>query len=157
MNLPVKYISENKLNEIFNINFISCIKIIQSLLKLKKINQSGSIVFINSILSLNGMMGMSVYAASKGAFSSFAKSLALEIAPRLIRVNNILPGMVKTDMYTSTEEGIGAELLEEHSKLYPLGICTAEDVANTVVFLLSPASRKITGTSIVLDGGYSIK
>ncbi len=151
--LPTKLIKRDDINTIFETNIASSILLASGLLKKKKINPSSSFVFISSIASQNASVGNGIYAASKGALNSFVKVLALETANRNIRANCILPGIVKTSM---NEEGMKNGDYDDLAKKYPLGFGNPENIAKGVVFLLSDASSWITGTNIVVDGGYSL-
>ena len=96
-------------------------------------------------------MGNAIYSASKGAIISYAKCLALELAPRLIRVNCICPGMVWTDLITNV---LNEEDLKIEEGKYPLKrFGQVEDVANLAIYLLSDASSWMTGESISISGG----
>ncbi len=149
--LPFKFTTEQDILNINNINYNSQLLLLQQLLVSKKINPNASIVFISSISAITGMKANSIYSGTKGALVSFARALALELAPQKIRVNCILPGVVETRM---VKESIDPLHLAEHAKLYPLGLGRPEDVANAIEFLLSEKSRWITGTTLTLDGGY---
>lgn len=97
-----------------------------------------------------------MYSAAKGALNSFAKSLALELAPKRIRVNAVLPGMVVTNILN--ESSISSQQLEEHMKNYPIGrFGNPEDVAGLAVYLMSDASGWMTGSLLTIDGGYTLK
>ena len=120
----------------------------------------GSIVNISSILGFTSVPGLSAYSATKGAVRLFSKGAALDGAkdPRRIRVNSIHPGYIHTEMmeatcyrdYGSLEAGL-AELAKQH----PIGrVGRPEDIANGVVFLASAESSFVTGTELVIDGGY---
>lgn len=155
--LPYKFINKKALNDIMNVNFIAPTLLTQLLLKAKKINKKGSIVFISSISgNVIGSKGNSLYSATKGALNATAKVLALELAAQKIRVNTIAPGVVKTEMW-SEPTSFSKEQLEEDEKRYPLGHGSPEDVAGAAVFLLSDASKWITGSNLVLDGGFTIQ
>ena len=96
-------------------------------------------------------MGNAIYSASKGALISYAKCLALELAPRLIRVNCICPGMVWTELITKV---LDEETLREAEQKYPLKrFGRVEDIANLAIYLLSNASSWMTGESINISGG----
>jgi len=111
-----------------------------------------SIVFISSNLSGFGARGMSAYGASKAGLDGLMKSLAIELAPR-VRVNSVLPGAIQTPM---TENILAqAKVAERLSQTYPLGIGQVEDIAQAVAFLLSDASRWMTGQQMTVDGGRS--
>jgi NAD(P)-dependent dehydrogenase (short-subunit alcohol dehydrogenase family) len=154
--LPAKYIKDEDYNEVFNVNIKSPVLLNKLLLKQKKINRGGSLCFISSIASRYVHKGNSLYSASKGALNSYTRSLALEMAPRQIRVNGILPGMIETGLLNNST--ISQEQLEQHKKNYPLGrYGKPEEVAYMVVYLLSDASAWVTGSLFTIDGGYSLK
>jgi NAD(P)-dependent dehydrogenase (short-subunit alcohol dehydrogenase family) len=152
---PVRFIREEEMNEIFQVNYQSPVMLTNDLLKQKKINKSGSIVFISSISSHFAYKGGALYTGSKAALNAFSKVLALELSQQKIRSNVILSAMVRTNIFSQAEQAISKELMEEHGKQYPLGFGEPEDIANAVTFLLSNASRWITGTEIVMDGGLT--
>ena len=95
-----------------------------------------------------------MYAASKAALESFAKTVASEYAHKKIRANCISPAMVKTPMYDYSSEGEFKAAMDKHVAQYPLGVGYPQDVANAIIFLLSPASRWITGINMLMDGGF---
>ena len=97
-------------------------------------------------------VGNAAYSASKGAIISYAKCLALELAPRLIRVNCICPGMVWTELIL--KDGVDKEQLEQSQLTYPLKrFGQPEDIANLAIYLLSDASSWMTGSSLDISGG----
>jgi 3-oxoacyl-[acyl-carrier protein] reductase len=112
--------------------------------------RSGRIINIASIVGLIGNAGQCNYAASKAALLGFTKSVARELGSRGVLVNAIAPGFVETDMTSGLKDGVKAEML----KSIPLGVFgQPEDIANTALFLASPASRYITGQVVTVDGG----
>ena len=147
-----KQLQESDLDNMMDVNFKAPVMFQTELLRQKKINKGASIVFIASIAYDSPTIGNAMYCASKGAVISYANCLALELAPRLIRVNCILPAMIWTDhIYKG---GITEEELKEDEKKYPLKrYGKPEDVANLSVYLLSDASAWMTGSSIKLTGG----
>jgi len=153
--LPFKLISEEELRRIGTINYEAPVLLTQQLLKKKLIVEGGSIVFLASIAGLTGTKATAVYAGTKGALMAMSRVLALECAPQKIRSNCLAPGIVRTPMAAGIENTISSESYQEYEKLFPLGYGTPEDVANAVIFLLSDASRWMTGTTLVLDGGYT--
>ncbi|MBL1233598.1 MAG: SDR family oxidoreductase [Flavobacteriales bacterium] len=154
---PIKYITSKKIEQTFSTNFNATVLLIASLLRKKTIKNEASIVFISSISANFPSKGGAMYGSSKAAIENFSKVLALELSHQRIRSNCIAPGMVKTKIYDDVEKVISKEAMDKHIEQYPLGVGFPEDVANSVVFLLSNASRWITGTSIVIDGGYTLK
>lgn len=152
--VPVKFIKQDDIDDIFSTNILSSIVLVQTLLKQKKINACGSIVFISSISSFYADKGNAIYAASKGAINSFSRVLALELAARGIRSNCIQPGFVPTRLLG---DRITTEQLEIERQKYPLGFGRAEDIANGVIYLLSDASKWVTGTTLTIDGGVTLR
>lgn len=147
-----KQLQESDLDNMMDVNFKAPVMFQTELLRQKKINKGASIVFIASIAYDSPTIGNAMYCASKGAVISYANCLALELAPRLIRVNCILPAMIWTDLIY--KGGITEEELKEDEKKYPLKrYGKPEDVANLSVYLLSDASTWMTGSSIKLTGG----
>ena len=122
-----------------------------AILAKKKINKASSIVYIASRAYQSPSMGNAIYSASKGAIVAYAKCLALELAPRQIRVNCICPGMVWTDLITND---VDKETLEQSQLQYPLKrFGQVEDVANLAIYLLSNASAWMTGSCVDISGG----
>jgi NAD(P)-dependent dehydrogenase (short-subunit alcohol dehydrogenase family) len=150
---PVKFYSEELMNEMRSINFDSIVYLVNLIFKKKKINKGSSIVLISSIAGLYGMKGNGIYAASKGALIAISKVWASEFATSKTRVNCVSPGMVKTEITAKSIENLSLEVIQEDEKKYPLGYGDSVQVANPIVFLLSEASSWITGQNIILDGG----
>ncbi|HQK69975.1 MAG TPA: SDR family oxidoreductase [Bacteroidales bacterium] len=154
--MPVQFIKTDALKDLFAVNIQSSIILIQYLLKKKRIREGASICFISSVSSNFAQFANSVYSATKGAVNSFSRSLALELAPRKIRVNAILPAFVETEFLKNSP--INEEHLREHLKKFPLGrFGRPEDVAYLAVYLLSDESEWMTGSLLTIDGGYSVK
>lgn len=146
-----KQLQESDLDNMMNVNFKAPVMLQTEILKQKKINKSASIVFIASIACDSPTIGNAMYSASKGAIISYANCLALELAPRLIRVNCILPAMIWTDLIF--KGGITEEELREDEKKYPLKrYGKPEDIANLSIYLLSDASSWMSGSSIRITG-----
>jgi NAD(P)-dependent dehydrogenase (short-subunit alcohol dehydrogenase family) len=149
--LPFRFINKAEMKSIYETNYEAPILLTQGLLKAKKIISSISGVKV-------GLVANSMYSGTKAALSGITKTLALEMAPQQIRVNTLAPGMVRTEMVTGgVSDAVSKEALSEDEKLYPLGYGNPEDIASTVSFLMSDAARWITGTDIIIDGGYSCK
>lgn len=157
MTLPLRSMKANDYEQLFAINVIAGFEIARILSKKKYCDeQSASFVFISSVMGLLGQIGKIAYCSSKGALISGCKAMALELAPKNIKVNCVLPGVVKTRMTDKMFENLSEESMNSIKTMHPLGIGVPEDVAHACVFLLSDAARWITGTSLVVDGGYSI-
>jgi NAD(P)-dependent dehydrogenase (short-subunit alcohol dehydrogenase family) len=148
-----KYISTENLIGTMSTNLYGPILLQRAILEKKKISDESSIVFIASRAPFSPSPGNSVYSMSKGAMLAYAKVLALEMAPRKIRVNSICPAMVRSDFLTKNST-ISNEAYESDENLYPLkryGI--PEDIAFLAIYLLSDASKWMTGSSIDITGG----
>lgn len=152
---PVKNITKDAVFEIFNTNLLSSIQMIKEILKKKKLNAGGSIVFISSISASYADVGNSVYAATKGGVISFCKVLALELAPRKITCNCIAPGFVPSNFLSVGR--ITEEQLEEERRKYPMGFGEPVDIANGIIYLLSDASKWVTGSVLTIDGGVTLR
>lgn len=151
------FLKEDSLRRILDTNLIAPVMLSKHLIKKKKINKESSIVFISSISGpAVTYIGNSSYSASKSAICGIAKTMALELAPKKIRVNTVLPAMIETELIGSIDSS--SDDIELDKKNYPLGgYGTPEDVAATVIFLLSSASKWMTGTDIKLDGGLTLR
>lgn len=153
--VPVKNISDEALEGIFNTNIISNIKLISRLLRKKKIAHGGSVVFISSVSTFNVKIGNSLYSATKGGINSFAKVMALEVAKQKIRVNCIQPGFVPSNILKN--HGLGDSAVQWYAERHPLGFGTPTDIANACIYLLSDAARWMTGSILTIDGGYTLQ
>ena len=147
-----KAATEQDIDSVMDVNFKGPVFLQSELLKYKKINKGASIVFIASISTWSPSIGNAFYSASKGAIVSYANCLALELAPRKVRVNCISPAMVWTDLIL--QEGVEEEQLKQDEQKYPLKrYGTPEDIANLAIYMLSDASTWMTGSNVKLSGG----
>ena len=117
--------------------------------------EGGSLLFIASIYGLIGMPGEMAYSASKGAVLAAVRTLAVELARRKIRVNALSPGFVSTAMTENALSRLSVEHAEKIKNAHPLGVGTPEDVARAASFLLAPVNSWVTGTNLVIDGGFT--
>lgn len=157
LSLLAKFSEAKDMERIFKINTFSHINLVQQLIAQKRLNKGASIVFTSSMSGVYcGLAGGSLYGATKSAILGYTKALAIELAPRGIRVNTIHPGMIETPLTQGT--ALSKELLEEDAKNYPLGrYGKPEEIAYSIVYLLSDATVWMTGTQLLIDGGYSVK
>jgi len=155
MPMPVKFIEDKHIQNVMGTNFNSAILLVSKLLKTKKLNKNSSLVFISSIAAHFPYIGGALYNSSKAAIEAYSRNIAQEMSGMGLRSNCIVPAMVDTPMYEETLKGIKLTH-EEYSAKYPLGIGKPEDIANAAIFLLSEASRWITGTNLSIDGGYAL-
>ncbi len=155
-NKPFQFVNKENLSDILSVNFTAPVLITAEIIKKKKVKKGASIVFISSIsgVRISYVAGAS-YSATKGAINGIIKGMALDLAGRQIRVNSVCPGMINTDILK--EGKITEEQLVEDSKKYPLKrYGNPEEVAYAVVYLLSDASKWVTGSNLVIDGGYTL-
>lgn len=155
MTRPIKMLKINHYSDAFNTNTISALELTKCITKSGNVSNNASIVYISSIVGILGQAGKTAYSASKAALIGASKCLALELAPRGIRVNTILPAVVETNMSKNILDSLSEENKNNILKMHPLGFGKPEDVANSAVFLLSSASKWITGVEFIIDGGYS--
>jgi NAD(P)-dependent dehydrogenase (short-subunit alcohol dehydrogenase family) len=154
--LPFQFISKEKLIELFLVNFISPTLISQQLLKQKKINKNASFVWISSIAgNMCSSPGNSMYSASKSAVNGMVKGMAIDLAPKGIRVNSVNPGVIETTIFSNG--AIDQEQLKNQIIKYPLKrYGYPEEVAFATIYLLSNASAWVTGSHLLIDGGYTL-
>ena len=147
-----KNITAEDISMVMNTNFNAAVLLQAGLISRKKINKAASIVFLSSRAAETPAVANAIYSASKGAIASYARCLALELAPKRIRVNCILPAVVLTPIIL--ESGVAKEQLQDELSNYPLSrYGQPEDIANLAVFLLSDASSWMTGSCIDITGG----
>jgi len=153
---PFKFLQEEDIQEVMTVNFNAPLLLTQLLVKKKKLQKASSIIFISSISGTKvSYIGNSIYSASKGAINGICKGLALELASQQIRVNTVIPGMVETNIVSGGE--VTQEQMEADKQKYPLKrYGKPEEVAYAVVYLLSDASSWVTGSNLLIDGGYTL-
>jgi NAD(P)-dependent dehydrogenase (short-subunit alcohol dehydrogenase family) len=156
--LPLRMLDNEKLNHFYATNITGAVLLSKWMSKPANLHENGgSIVWLASVMGMVGEAGKTLYSLTKGALIAGAKSLAIELAPKKLRVNCISPGVVVTPMtdaavYNQTEDA------QVHIKaLHPLGLGNTDDIAYAGVYLLSDASRWITGANIPIDGGYTAR
>lgn len=152
--MTCQFIKEGDMQNILRTNLEAPILLQKALLKKKKIADGGSVVFMTSRAIDCPSVGNSIYSASKAGLAAYAQVLALEVAPRKIRVNCIAPGMVWTELLNNTK--IDLETYKENEKSYPLGrYGVPADIAPLAVYLLSGVSSWMTGSQVRITGGAS--
>jgi len=142
----IKLVSEKLLRDVFDINFMAPVMLTQRLLYRGALAPGSSIIFLSSSAATTGTPGVGPYAASKAALHGLMRCLVLEQAKRRVRVNCLVPSAVETPIWDEKH-------LEAQRACHPLGLGTPNDIANAAIYLLSDASRWITGSELVMDGG----
>lgn len=146
---PLKILKKESIDEIFEVNVTSFLCLAAKYAK-RKFSDGGSIVGISAVNAHYPQKCMGVYAASKGALEASVSTMAVELSKQNIRINSVIAGAVRTPMTDSLDAETVRSI--EAKQLY--GALKAEQVANTIAFLLSDASSGITGRNIYTDGGY---
>jgi NAD(P)-dependent dehydrogenase (short-subunit alcohol dehydrogenase family) len=146
-------ITQEHFQKLFDINVKGVVFAIQALLPL--IREHGSIILNSSVAAERGRPGNGVYAATKAAVRSLARTWANELAPRQIRVNTVNPSSTETPGLMTFADN-AEQFKSQRSQGIPLGrLATPEEVANTVLFLASSLSSFTTGAAVPVDGGYN--
>ena len=158
-NLPVLNYKFDRLHKIMLVNFYAYFEIVRILSKKGRFNEGMSIVGISSIAATHGATAQAAYGASKAAMDGAMRCLAKELGEKGIRLNTVQPAATETAMY-SEYMALRATMTETEAKMQAnprqyLGMNAPADVANAIIYLLSPASRKITGVMLPVDGGYA--
>jgi NAD(P)-dependent dehydrogenase (short-subunit alcohol dehydrogenase family) len=155
--LPISSLTIKHYLNVFNTNVFSGLEIARILSKKIYIPENGSsFVFIASIMGVVGVSGKVAYSASKGALISACRSMAIELASKKIRVNCVSPAIVKTKLAEELFSTLPEESVNSIEKSHPLGLGRTSDIASACLYLLSEDSRWITGSNLIIDGGYSI-
>ena len=152
---PVTFIKQTDLENVFQSNTWAAVNLTRAFLKKKKLKKNGSIVFTSSVSAFYNAPGRALYASSKAALTSFMRSFAVELADKGIRANAVHPGLVETKMM---KDNLSEEELNNNMKEYPLHrFGKPKEVAWAIIYLLSDAAAWVTGTSMVVDGGFMLK
>lgn len=157
MNAPVKFLKDDALESVYNVNTLSHVRLARDLFKKKVLNKGASYVFTVSVGGVTAFnVGNTAYGMAKAALNSFMKFCAVDFASRGIRCNSVCPGMIMTPMTDTngsfTEEDYKKDMEHYLTKRYG----RPEEVAWSTAFLLSDASSFITGVPLLVDGGASI-
>ena len=156
--LPLRTMQSSYYEKMFRINVISGFELARIISKKKYLDERGaSFVFISSVMGILGQAGKVGYCSSKGALLSGAKAMALELVKKNIRVNCILPGVVETEMTNKMFENLSEDSKKAIIEMHPLGLGKPNDIAYACAYLLSDVARWVTGTNLVIDGGYSAR
>lgn len=152
---PMAFIKQDDLDYVFQNNTWAAVNLTRLLYKKKKLRKNSSIVFTSSVSAFYNAPGRALYASSKAALTAFMRSFAVELADRGIRANAVHPGLVETKLMA---ENLTEEEMQNNLKEYPLSrFGKPEDVAWAIIYLLSDASSWVTGTSLIVDGGFMLK
>lgn len=156
--LPLRMISPDKIQPLFETNVASAIYLTRRATRQKFVPDGGSsVVFISSVMGSVGESGKTIYSLTKGAVLAASRSIAVELASKNVRINCISPGVVETPMSDSAVYSRNEEARAKIESLHPLGLGKPEDVAFAAIYLLSDAAQWVTGTNLFVDGGYTAR
>ena len=153
---PLQFVKPELVSEIMNDNYSLYVEAMRVLRKSRALKNGASVVALSSISSIRAMKAKMAFCSAKAALDASVRCLAVELADKGIRVNSIQKGVVDTDFQKGHIQNVASINDGAAEKNTPLGPSTASEVANVVAFLLSDATKTITGTSIVMDGGYTL-
>ena len=156
--LPFKLMTPETIGEFFRTNVFAPVELTRQVLGKRNVNKRGaSVIFCASVMGVVGESAKSLYSLTKGALIAGCRSLAIEYASKKIRINVISPGVIETPINKSQPYLADPEKRIITESLHPLGIGTTVDIANVCIYLLSDASRWVTGQNLIVDGGYTIR
>jgi NAD(P)-dependent dehydrogenase (short-subunit alcohol dehydrogenase family) len=152
---PLRILDSKKLESVIRIDIEAAVMLAKGFRQGGCHRESASLVFLSSAAALAGQPGIAAYSATKAALLGLARSLAMELAAEGIRVNCVAPGMVKSETTNKFLRGLSSEAAAAIEAKHPLGFGSVRDVSYAVAFLLGEASRWITGSTLVVDGGFT--
>jgi len=153
---PIQLTKTKDLNYVLSSSLYPAISIGRAISKKGIMKDGGSVIFMSSVAAISGTPCLSAYSASKAGLQGLLKSLALEFSNRKIRFNSIISGAIVSPMHERILKNMPSQSVEDYEMKHPLGFGSPSDISNLATFLLSDASKWITGTQIVIDGGYTI-
>jgi NAD(P)-dependent dehydrogenase (short-subunit alcohol dehydrogenase family) len=154
---PIKLISDRDVSNVLGPSFYAALALGKVFTKKSNLKDGSSIICMSSVSAHSGQQGMTLYSASKAAIEGMVRSLASELANRNIRVNSIAAGGVITEMHQKMVGNSHDDVVKSYQDMHLLGFGKPEDIAGLVVYLMSDISRWMTGSTVVLDGGYISK
>jgi NAD(P)-dependent dehydrogenase (short-subunit alcohol dehydrogenase family) len=154
---PVRLTKDADVQKLFGAALYPAMGIARAVAQKGVVHDAASIVFMSSVAAQCGQSGMSAYCASKAAVDGLVRALSCEFAARKIRVNSIVAGAVVTEMHHRLTQTMGQDALTKYEEQHLLGFGSQDDVADAAIFLLSSASKWITGSSMAVDGGYMVR
>lgn len=152
--VPIHMLKKKKIEEVFDLNCFSSMVLVSNFAKKGRTEEGASFVLISSISAREGVVGATIYSASKAAIEGFTVSSAPELCDKNIRINCIAPGTIETPMTDEYFAQLTDQQTEDYIKAYPLGLGKPDDIANFAKYLVSDDGKWITGQIFTIDGGH---
>ena len=151
---PMKLSKAQQTGQVFSSSIHSALALARGAASRGVMQDGAALLFMSSVAAQRGQAGMAVYAAAKAAIDGMVRALAVELAPRGMRVNSIAAGAVQTEMHERLLQGLPETAVQAYAERHPLGLGKPQDIAQVVTFLLSDAGRWVSGATWAVDGGY---
>ncbi len=155
--MPYSHTTVDDFHSIYDVNLLSAIELIKFLSKKNNKGENSRYVLVSSITAVIGRPGVVAYSASKGAMVSAVRTLSIELAAKGIAINCISPGTIMTPLMEEMMSSLTEDQQKKRKEGFLIGLGQSRDVANAAVFLLSDASRWITGQNFIVDGGFTVQ
>lgn len=153
--IPLRVMDMDRAKNIMEVNFWANINLLSLLTKRNISNDEASFVLLSSVAAYKGSKGEFIYSATKAALTISAKTLAQELSARSQRINTISPGwVVNTEITDAARNSFTEEIFKHLTSTYPLGLGEKSDISSMSLYLLSDASKWITGADFIVDGGH---
>jgi NAD(P)-dependent dehydrogenase (short-subunit alcohol dehydrogenase family) len=154
-NEPVRVLKAASAEQAFRVNVIAAAFLAKGFRQRGVASAGGSIVLVSSVAGLRGTPGAAIYSSTKAALNGLCLTLAAELAPEGIRVNCVAPGNVETEITDRLRSALTPEQFARIEAHHPLGIGQPRHVSHAIAFLLGEGACWITGSTLLVDGGYS--
>ena len=151
---PMKLSKAQQTEQVFASSIHSALALARGAASRGVMQDGAALLFMSSVAAQRGQAGMAVYAAAKAAIDGMVRSLAVELAPRGMRVNSIAAGAVQTEMHERLIRGLPETAVAAYGERHPLGVGKPDDIAQVATFLLSDAGRWVSGATWAVDGAY---
>jgi 3-oxoacyl-[acyl-carrier protein] reductase len=151
---PLAALEDDDIRMVLDTNIGGVFNVTRAVVPYMVMQRAGSIVNLSSVAGEKGGRGQTNYAASKGAVNAFTRALAVELAPRRIRVNAVAPGVIDTEMSQGVREMAGDEA---KARILMKRYGTPRDIAYAVWFLASDYASYVTGQVFNIDGGFKLE
>jgi NAD(P)-dependent dehydrogenase (short-subunit alcohol dehydrogenase family) len=152
---PLRTLTTKALHRLLAVNTISAAMLLKGMQYMDCGSDRASVVLVASVAAVKADPANGAYGASKAALLSFVRTFSMELVPRNIRLNAVVPALVNTEMVSNARALLTPDAFDALEKSHPMGIGRPEDVAASIAFLLCDAAAWITGTSLTVDGGVS--